>query len=158
MAEPKWLDEEEANAWRSLQMMNLRLSAALGRDLAAQSNLSQQDYLVLVVLTDRPDGTLRIFELGQELGWEKSRISHQVSRMVARGLLEKFVCSSDRRGQFVRVTPRGRAVIAAAAPSHVAAVRRFFVDRLSRDQLGHLASVAQVVLEALGEPGAACAD
>ncbi|HMK97035.1 MAG TPA: MarR family winged helix-turn-helix transcriptional regulator [Acidimicrobiales bacterium] len=151
MSEGRWLDEEEARAWRSLQRMHLRLNAALGHDLAAHSELSQQDYIVLVVLTERPEGALRLFELGHELGWEKSRVSHQVTRMAARGLVEKFVCSSDRRGQLVRVTEQGRNDIAAAAPSHVSAVRRFFVDRLSRDQLGQVAAAAEGVLQGLEE-------
>ena len=52
----------------------LRLTAALARQLAAESCLSYQDYLVLVALTGQPDGRLRLFELGRILGWEKSRL------------------------------------------------------------------------------------
>lgn len=36
--------------------------------------------LVLVALTDSPDGRMRLFELAGILGWEKSRVSHQVGR------------------------------------------------------------------------------
>jgi DNA-binding MarR family transcriptional regulator len=152
-----WLDEHEARAWRSLQLMLARLNGALAHDLAVHSDLSYQDYMVLVALTERPDGRMRLFELGRVLGWEKSRASHQVSRMVARGLVEKSACPSDRRGQLVQVTGRGRQEIGEAAPSHVAAVRRLFVDRLGREQLGDLADVAEVVLRALDEELAGCA-
>ena len=151
MDEPHWLDEDEARAWLSLQMMHVRLNAALARDLGAHSQLSYQDYMVLVGLTAQPGGVLRLFELGRDLGWEKSRTSHQVTRMAERGLVEKFVCDSDRRGQFVAVPARGQREIEAAAPSHVAVVRRLFVDRLTKSQLQHVASVAETVLESLAE-------
>jgi DNA-binding MarR family transcriptional regulator len=145
----RWLDEREARAWRALQSMQMRLEAALGRQLAEESELSLSDYAVLVSLTDRPDGRLRLFELGQEIGWEKSRLSHHVARMVGRGLVKKEICDADRRGAFVVVTKKGRKAIEAAAPGHVAEVRRLVVDRLSRDELDAIAYAAETVLAAL---------
>jgi DNA-binding MarR family transcriptional regulator len=153
MDEVRWLDERELRAWRSLQFMQMRLDGELARQLAADSALSYPDYLVLVALTDRPDGRMRLFELAEALGWEKSRVSHQVARMTDRGLLAKEKCDSDRRGAFVVVTAAGRREIEAAAPGHVAAVRRLFVDRLTPAQLDAIGDAAEVVLAALGEPG-----
>lgn len=144
----RWLDEREARAWRSLQFMQMRLEGELARQLAADSGLSYPDYLVLVALTDRPDGRMRAFELTEVLGWEKSRLSHHVARMAGRGLVTKEKCESDRRGAFVVVTKRGRAEIEAAAPGHVAAVRRLFIDHLTPDQLEAVAEVAETVLAA----------
>src|SRR5690606_19028068 len=135
MDEVRWLDKRELRAWRSLQFMQMRLEGELARQLAADSGLSYPDYLVLVALTDRPDGRLRLYELAGVLGWEKSRASHHVGRMVKRGLVTKETCDDDRRGAYVVVTERGRRAIEAAAPGHVAAVRRLFVDRLTPEQL-----------------------
>jgi DNA-binding MarR family transcriptional regulator len=129
--------------------MNARLTALLARDLSAHSDLSYQDYAVLVALTDQPGGQMRLFQLGNALGWEKSRMSHQVTRMVGRGLVEKSKCGSDRRGAFVAVTTAGRLEIGAAAPSHLEAVRRLFVDRLTPSQLASVAEVAETVLAAV---------
>ena len=151
MPEVKWLEGSEERAWRLLQMMQMRLNAELARDLSAHSQLSYQDYIVLVALTSQPDGRMRVFELARQLGWEKSRISHQVTRMVARGLVDKYTCGDDRRGQVVQVTERGRGEIEAAAPSHVDAVRRLFVDRLTAVQLEQVASVAETVLIAVAQ-------
>ncbi len=131
--------------------MQMRLTALLARDLLAHSGLSYQDYAVLVALTDQPDGQMRLFQLGNELGWEKSRISHQVSRMAERGLVQKRKCGSDRRGAFVVVTATGRHEIGAAAPSHLEAVRRLFVDRLTPAQLASVSEVAEVVLAAVAD-------
>jgi DNA-binding MarR family transcriptional regulator len=149
MTDVRWLDEREARAWRSLQSMQHRLTAALARQLADDSELSYSDYAVLVVLTDQPDGRLRAFELGAELGWEKSRVSHHVSRMADRGLVRRERCPSDNRGAFVVVTDAGREAIERAAPGHVAAVRHWFVDRLTPRQLDALIEICTVALAAL---------
>lgn len=148
----RWLNEREERAWRSLQFMQMRLEGELARELTADSGLSYPDYLVLVALTDRPEGRMRLFELAAVLGWEKSRVSHQVRRMADRGLVMKEKCDSDRRGAYVVLTPGGRAQIEAAAPGHVAAVRRLVVDRLTPSQLEALGEAADIVLAAINEP------
>jgi DNA-binding MarR family transcriptional regulator len=148
MAEIPWLDEREERAWRALQFMQLRLEGELARRLAADSGLSYPDYTVLVALTDEPDGRLRPSVLGRELGWEKSRVSHHVTRMAARGLVRRERCPSDGRGAFIVVTERGRKELAAAAPGHVLAVRELFVDRLTPRELDAVGAAAEVVLAA----------
>ena len=152
MEDGGWLGEREARAWRSLQTMQMRLTTALARQLAEESNLSYQDYLVLVVLTDAPDERMRLFQLAQELGWEKSRVSHHIARMAERGLVAKEKCGADRRGAFVALTEPGREAIEVAAPGHVRAVRRLFVDRLTPPQLDALAAAAETVLAGLDGP------
>ena len=141
-----WLDEREARAWRALQLMHMRLDGELARELAAESGLSYQDYVVLVALTAQPEGRMRLFELGAVLSWEKSRLSHQVQRMADRGLVKKDRCAADRRGAFVSVTSHGRQEIQAAAPGHVAAVRRLFIDHLTDAQLDAIADASESVL------------
>ena len=59
MEQVRWLDEREERAWRALQFMQMRLDGELARQLATDSGLSYPDYLVLVALTDQPDGRLR---------------------------------------------------------------------------------------------------
>jgi DNA-binding MarR family transcriptional regulator len=152
MSDVRWLDERELRAWRSLQFMQMRLEGELARQLAADSGLSYPDYVVLVALTDRPDARMRLFELAEVLGWEKSRVSHQVARMTRRGLVGKEKCDSDRRGAFVVITADGRREITAAAPGHVEAVRRLFVDRLTPAQLDVISAAAEVVLSTLDQP------
>ena len=149
MTETRWLDEHERRAWRALQFMQLRLAGRLAADVAATSELSYADYLVLVALSDRPDGRARLFELAEALGWEKSRVSHQVARMTGRGLVKKERCDGDRRGAFVVVTEPGREAVEAAAPHHVAIVRRLFIDPLTPGELDALTSAAEKVLAVL---------
>jgi DNA-binding MarR family transcriptional regulator len=151
MQQVEWLDEREAAAWRGLQFMQLRLEAALSRQLAAESSLSLQDFLVLVALTDLPDGRLRAFELASTIGWDKTRLSHHLKRMRNRGLVENQTCPTDRRGYFVAVTDHGRHAIGEAAPGHVATVRRLFLDLVSDAELDTIIDVTARVLDHLAE-------
>lgn len=151
MTEPRWLDERESKAWRGMLRMHSHLIAELARRVSSSSSLSYLDYEVLVVLTDEPEGRLRLFQLAEELGWEKSRLSHHVTRMVDRGLVTKEKCESDRRGYYVVVTDKGRTEIEAAAPQHVADVRSLFIDQLTPEQLDVISQVSETVLARLDE-------
>ncbi|HWH01579.1 MAG TPA: MarR family transcriptional regulator, partial [Pilimelia sp.] len=145
----RWLDDDEQRAWRAYLRMTARLTAALSRQLQAQSQLSLPDYEVLVHLTDAPDGRLRPYELQRAMDWEQSRLSHHLSRMQGRGLIRREQCGDDGRGAYVRLTDAGRQAITAAAPGHVAAVRRHFFDALTPEQVAALRQVASRVLDRL---------
>lgn len=149
---PRWLSKDEHRAWRGLLQMTAHLDVQVNRRLQESSGLSKADYDVLVVLSESPEGRLRVYEVAQELGWEQSRLSHHLSRMQKRGLVEREECLSDRRGAFVVLTGAGRTAIEKAAPDHVATVRRLVFDGLSREQVGALADISETVLERL-EPG-----
>jgi DNA-binding MarR family transcriptional regulator len=148
----RWLDADEQRAWRAWLDAHAHLSARLNRELQASSGLSLSDYDVLVHLTDVPEGRLRAFELGDGLQWEKSRVSRQVARMAARGLVAKESSPEDGRGAYVVLTPAGRQAIEGAAPGHVELVRRLLFDGLTAQQVRTLATVALSVVRRLGEP------
>lgn len=147
--EPRWLDELEARAWRGYTRMRVELEAALSRELSRHSGLSHADYEVLVELSEVEEGRLRAFQLGRALRWEKSRLSHHLKRMEARGLVRREECAEDSRGSEVVLTAEGRAVIEQAAPAHVEDVRRLMIDHLTPGQLEVLADIAEVVLAGL---------
>jgi DNA-binding MarR family transcriptional regulator len=146
VAKTRWLNAREARAWRQFLLMQARLQGQLARQLQQESGLSAADYEVLVNLSESPEGRLRPFELLVATQWEKSRLSHHITRMAERGLVDKENCDTDRRGAWVTLTDEGRAAIEAAAPSHVADVRRLFVDPLTPDQLDALAEISEAVL------------
>jgi DNA-binding MarR family transcriptional regulator len=144
-----WLSPAEQHAWRSFIRVHQKLSAALVRDLQAHSKLSGADFEILVALTDAPDGRQRFQELAKAVDWEQSRLSHQITRMIKRGLVAREECAEDGRGVFVVLTPAGRKVITAAAPHHVATVRRLVIDALSPDELATLGQISQRILDQL---------
>ncbi|MEO6090906.1 MAG: MarR family transcriptional regulator [Umezawaea sp.] len=145
---PRWLTEQEQHAWRSFVRVHERLGGRLSRDVT-KSGLSTTDYGVLVHLTEVDGGRLRVLELAKAVEWEKSRMSHHVDRMAKRGLVVREDCPTDARVAFVVVTPAGREALAKAAPRHVEAVRRLFIDPLSPAELAMLAQISNRILEGL---------
>src|SRR6478736_1561255 len=103
-----WLTDAQQRTWRRWLAVNDQLPAALHRELQADSDLSLQDFDVLVALTDTPDERLRVSELADALHWERSRLSHHVRRMERRGLVQRDDCLDDGRGSFIVLSPAGR--------------------------------------------------
>jgi DNA-binding MarR family transcriptional regulator len=130
-----WLTVEQQGVWRDWLALNAQLPAALHRQLQADSDLSLQDFDVLVQLTESADGKLRITQLAQALSWERSRFSHHYKRMEARGLVEREECPDDARGAFVVLTPVGRAAIERAAPGHARVVQDLVFASVSEEEL-----------------------
>ena len=153
----RWLDDREQHVWRAFLSASQRLDTHLARRMQADGEISMADFAVLVQLTEAPEGRLRAFELGRALQWEKSRLSHHLTRMERRGLVTREDCGTDRRGAYVVVTARGRAATEAAAPAHVDAVRAAVFDRLAPEQVEELGAICDRLLEGL-DPDAACTE
>jgi DNA-binding MarR family transcriptional regulator len=144
-----WLTEREQRAWRGFMGLQNEVRAQLSRRLQQETGLSGADYDLLVVLSEAPSGRLRAFEMGALIKWEKSRLSHQLTRMAQRGLIERQACTDDSRYAEIVLTPVGRAAIVEAAPKHVAHVREVFIDVLSPEQIDAFAAIAETVLTRL---------
>lgn len=152
MAEPRWLDEREAHLWQAYRDLQRQLRNALDRQLVRDAGLTGADYALLVPLSNAPDGVIRARDLGRLVGWDRSRISHQLRRMEQRGLVTREDCPDDARGSMIRLTPAGRSAIEAAAPNHVAEVRRLFIDQLSDDEIDALTALFDRLLSGLAKP------
>ena len=59
----------------------------------------------------------------------------------------------DGRGNIARLTDEGWDVVVTTAPGHVAAVRRYVFDALSREQVCQLEQIASAVLSTLDPDG-----
>jgi DNA-binding MarR family transcriptional regulator len=129
-SEVRWLSPDEERLWRRWLQLNARLNATLQREMQDDSGLSSADFEVLVNLTDNPDGRVRVTDLASRMLWERSRLSHHVTRMEGRALVQKVECKEDGRGAWVVITPSGRTAIEKAAPGHVETVRRLVFDAL----------------------------
>lgn len=133
-AAPRWLDPREKDVWLALRSLMWGLAPAIDRQLARDSSLSGPEYSVLATLSECPDGVLRSGTAAQELGWERSRLSHILRRMEAKGLIHRTCSADDARGQDVHLTDAGRAAIVEAAPGHVEFVRSAVFDPLTPEQ------------------------
>jgi DNA-binding MarR family transcriptional regulator len=146
---PHWLTPDEQHAWRGFIRMHQKLTAALSRDLQAHCKLSGADFEILVALTDVAGGRRRFQDLARAIDWEQSRLSHQIARMIRRGLVTREECADDGRAAFVCLTPAGRDAIETAAPHHVGTVRRLVIDALTPEDLAALARISHRVLDQL---------
>ncbi|MFI1004109.1 MarR family winged helix-turn-helix transcriptional regulator [Streptomyces galbus] len=151
MTEPQRLNERERRAWYGFLTMQEDLRRHMNRQLLRDTGLSLADYAVLSGLSQHPDGSMRMFELRELLRWEKTRVTHQISRMTSRGLVERRPCSEDSRGSYVALTEEGREAITKAADLHIDFVRRVFLDAASPRQLDALAVLSETVLGNLEE-------
>jgi DNA-binding MarR family transcriptional regulator len=149
VAEPRWLNDVEARAWRGYRRMRALLDLQLTRDLAADSGLSDADYDVLSNLSETEGHSLRLKQLAEHMLWSTSRLSHQLTRMQERGLVSREESPADGRGAIIVLTEAGWETIQVAAPPHVESVRRHFIDLLSDEQIDVLGDVAETVVRHL---------
>jgi len=132
------LSAEQEAAWFAYMRVALRLNYELNRELQVDSDLSHQDFHVLNALADSPGQRLQLTGLAIRIGWERSRVSHQVLRMETRGLVERRPSDADARATDAVLTPRGRDALRRAVPGHAALVKQLFFDGLDPSLLGPL--------------------
>jgi DNA-binding MarR family transcriptional regulator len=140
-----WLDGDEHRAWLAYIRVQLRLSYEMNRQLLADSGMSLPDYDVLTALSVADGGRMPVTVLAAQIGWERSRVSHHVRRMSARGLVACGLSATDRRVTEVTLTAQGRAALEEAAPGHVDLVRRLFFGGLPEGLVGPLGEALESV-------------
>ncbi|MBL8146768.1 MAG: MarR family transcriptional regulator [Anaerolineae bacterium] len=123
--------------------MRVRLAGQINRELALLTGLSEADYEILAVLAESPDETMRALALRCGLEWEKSRLSHQIRRMEARGLVRREECREDNRATIIRITESGRKLAAGARLAYEQAIQRHVIGVLTPGELEMLHHIAE---------------
>jgi DNA-binding MarR family transcriptional regulator len=157
MEDTRWLTPEEQRAWRAYLTACQTLFGTVEAQLVRDSNIPHGYYEILVHLSEAPGRALRMNQLADASTSSKSRLSHAVARLEERGWVKRTDCATDRRGQVAELTEEGFAALAAAAPGHVAQVRRSLMDQLSTEQVMQLREISELIIAAAG-PGAPRAD
>jgi DNA-binding MarR family transcriptional regulator len=121
-----WLTEDEQRAWRIHLDVSRLLMYQLERDLQP-FGLTNNDYEILVNLSEAEDHRMRMSDLARSTLQSKSRLSHQITRMEAAGYVRRENCESDRRGLYAVLTEHGWDTMRHVAPRHVASVREHFI-------------------------------
>ncbi|GAA0496956.1 MarR family transcriptional regulator [Paractinoplanes deccanensis] len=146
---PRWLDEHEMGAWLNLAQILMMLPAALDRQLREDTGIPHAYYQILATLSATAERCMRMSDLARAVGTTPSRLSHAVASLEQRGWVERRACPSDRRGQVAHLTGAGLATLKAAAPGHVAEVRRLIFDHLDAGDVAQLRAVTAKLLPAL---------
>jgi DNA-binding MarR family transcriptional regulator len=151
--ETRWLDEDERATWLRLLAVVELLPGVLDAQLRSDARLAHFEYFVLAMLSEVPDRTLRMTSLALRTNATLPRLSHVVRRLEDRGLVERFPCPEDGRATNARLTDPGWDAVVAAAPEHVATVRRHVLDPLTREQVLQLRDIGGALLTRLDPEG-----
>jgi DNA-binding MarR family transcriptional regulator len=142
----QWLDAQQQADWRAFLGAVQQLQAGLDAQLQAEAGMPHAYYEILVRLSEAPQRRLRMSTLAESAFSSRSRLSHAVAQLEARGWVRREPVPDDRRGAVAVLTDEGFAALAAAAPGHVAAVRRLLVDRLTPEQLAALGDISRAIM------------
>ena len=145
----RWLTKEQQAHWRSWLTASTVLREQLSRELQDLHGLTMTDYEILVRLSERQTNAIRMSDLATLTLLSRSRLSHQIDRLEAAGLVSREVCPDDRRGQLAILTPAGVKALETAAPDHVEGVRKHFVDVLTDAEYKALGSAARKIADHL---------
>lgn len=142
--EPRWLTARQQEIWRAYLNGVARITDQLDAELRC-FGLDLGEYEILVHLSESERHALRMSELADRVRQSRSRLTHTISRMEAKGIVRRTDCPSDRRGVIATLTPQGYALLVEAAPAHVESVRRALVDRVDPEDFEALGRVMTAV-------------
>lgn len=135
------MTEDELRIWRDYIETSELLRSRLGSRMQRTSGLSMGDYAVLLALWEAGEQKLRSSALAASVGWERSRLSHHLGRMEARGLIRREECAEDTRGMEIVLTADGIRAFRRSSAPHLRDVHDLFISALSPEQLKSLESV-----------------
>jgi DNA-binding MarR family transcriptional regulator len=147
--DPRKLSAAEEELFHAFYLMRRGFDRALDAQLQHDDGISISELEVLMALVRSPGRRLRVRDLAELTGWEKSRVSHQVTRMEARGLVEREDCAEDRRASWIRLSGDGRRVLVRALPKHTATIRRILFDAITPEQQDELLAIANRMTDAM---------
>lgn len=144
--------KEQIHVWRAFTETAEIIRSRAGSKLQQAAKLSTADYQVLLALSEAPEKRLRPSELAASIGWDRSRLSHQIGRMEKRGLLQREECLTDNRGAYVVLLTEGAKAFRAGSIPHLEVVRELFFDALTTEHLTQLSELMHVLREHLELP------
>ena len=131
----------ESSLWFAWKRAHELVRTAVIEEVTAATGLSDPDVGILLRL-DVAGGSLRQSEIAAALGWDRTRLSHQLTRMEDRGLVARRRTSSGVR---VDISDAGKEAAAAARPVHAAAVRRHLAEPLTPGQSAMLREILELL-------------
>ena len=134
-------ESPESSLWFAWKRAHELVRTAVIEEVTAATGLSDPDVGILLRL-DVAGGSLRQSEIAVALGWDRTRLSHQLTRMEDRGLVARRRTPSGVR---VDISDAGKEAAAAARPVHAAAVRRHLADPLTPGQSAMLREILELL-------------
>ena len=139
------MKELDSKAWRAFHKIGTSLLPHLGRQITNHSGISGTEYVVLVALSELTVPSVNLNRLAQGLGWEISRMSHQISRMEETGFVKKSRNTDDSRCFDVSITAKGRKMAEAAIPLQSKEINHCFSEVLTQAQMKSLIEISEAI-------------
>ena len=143
--------ELDSKAWRAFHKIGTSLLPHLGRQITNHSGITGAEYIVLVALSELTVPKVNLNRLAQSLGWEISRMSHQVSRMEDVGLVKKTKNLDDSRCFDVGITAAGRKIAESAIPLQSKEINHCFSEVLTSEQMKSLIEISEAISQHMKE-------
>lgn len=141
----KGMKELDSKAWRAFHKIGTSLLPHLGRQITNHSGITGAEYVVLVALFELTSPSVSLNRLAQGLGWEISRMSHQISRMEEAGLVKKTKNPLDSRCFDLTITTKGRKIAEAAIPLQSKEINHCFSQVLTQAQMKTLIEISTAI-------------
>ncbi|MDX3235970.1 MarR family transcriptional regulator [Streptomyces sp. ME03-5709C] len=125
---------------RSLSRVIYALPRALDADLAREQRLPLIEYQALMNLSEAPGRRLRMSDLATACEMSLSGMTGVVRRLEDQGFVRRVKSPRDGRGWNAVLTDAGLARLEEAWPTHLASMRRHFLDHLAGLDLEALAA------------------
>ncbi len=138
---PSRLEGVALDAWRSYLQSHASILRALDAELVTDHGMTTRDYEVLLYLAQAEDRRLPMSALAESTMLTRSGITRLVDGLVANGLIERVSCSADARVSYARLTDNGYEKLREAGCTHIAGIRRMFLEHFSTEELDQLASL-----------------
>jgi len=130
--------EEALAAWPRFLRVSRALVGAVEADLKAAGLPALAWYDALLELRRAGKAGLRPYELQAHMLLEQYNLSRLSDRLARAGYVERLPCPEDRRGQRLRITAEGRALLNAMWPVYRAAIARHFSVKLDTREVAQL--------------------
>lgn len=117
-----------------------RLGRVFDRGLRERAGIPSTWFEALLRLHRHGDA-MPVGQLGEQLSFTSGGATRLVDRLVTEGLVTRTDCPSDRRVQWVSLTPEGSARFAQALDVHVADLRTHFGDLTSPEERARLVEI-----------------
>ncbi|MES4906166.1 MULTISPECIES: MarR family winged helix-turn-helix transcriptional regulator [unclassified Streptomyces] len=147
MAETHTLEPDEWDFWDTWMRAQRLLTRELERGLQRDCGISKAEFSVLVTLWRAAGREMRVGELSESLDWDKSRVSHQLTRMENRGFVQRTQYGADGRRAGIVLTDVGRRTAQSAVLTHAGNIRRHFLDSLTPEQAAVIRAWSEQVVD-----------
>lgn len=143
------LSDLEFQAWSSFHALRNSLLPHLAKKLFENSGLTEAEYQVLIGIKSSKEQGIKSKDLSKFLGWDTTRLSHQIARMEEKKLIQKVNCAQDARSFYIKLSNKGKKIIDEVLPTQMFEVKKYFANALEENDLKNLIKISNSIISNL---------